>query len=101
MLTPATVRSTSASSCATASAAAAAPVIERYLAPCPTTAAQYTTPGIDGSAYAGQDGGLFMQTCLLAWDPTTKTVASGLTIECVGDWECPAGSLCDRVPYTG
>jgi hypothetical protein len=33
--------------------------------------------------------------CLLAFDPVTQVVASGITRRCIGDWQCPEHALCD------
>ena len=73
-------------------AAALAPTVSRWMAPCPLTAAAWGAPGVNGRAGASQDAGAF---CLLAWDASTATVANGLTITCLGDWDCPAGAMCD------
>jgi hypothetical protein len=40
--------------------------------------------------------------CLLAWDPVAGVTTSGITFQCLGDWDCPRGALCDdRVPFLG
>lgn len=75
--------------------AAPPPVIDNYLAPCPNAAARWGGPGANGITGASDDGFAFTYVCLLAWDPATATTASGATIQCVGDWDCPDGSLCD------
>ena len=35
------------------------------------------------------------RACLLAWNTATQTIASSTSISCIGDWQCPAGALCD------
>jgi hypothetical protein len=72
-------------------AAAPPPTVATWMQPCPKTAAG-RGPGANGRASADQDGG---DQCLIAWDATTSTIASGQTIACLGDWECPAGAMCD------
>lgn len=70
--------------------AAAPPVIANYLGRCSDAAlASESKPGVYGVAYRGDE------ICLLAWDASAGAVTSGDTIECAGDWQCPAGSLCD------
>jgi hypothetical protein len=70
------------------------PVYEGYLEGCDP----------DVVAYRGGAGVLGVVTdrsrtsseaCLLAWDETAQATASGRTLTCVGDWQCPVGSLCD------
>ena len=40
--------------------------------------------------------------CLVAWDDAAQRAATGVTIACMGDWDCPAQSLCDdRIPLVG
>ena len=65
---------------------APAPTIAGYLTACAGSGATAGSAGVDvfGSDHA----------CLVA-PGSDGTVASGLTIRCVGDWECPQGSLCD------
>ncbi|HLL25707.1 MAG TPA: hypothetical protein VK427_26400, partial [Kofleriaceae bacterium] len=71
-------------------AAAPAPVIPQYLEPCaPSYITQYGHPGVNAFATTGSGA------CLLAWNTATQAVATGRTTKCVGDWDCPAGSLCD------
>jgi hypothetical protein len=54
--------------------------------PCDSaTLSMYGTSGVNGG----------IGVCLLAWDDATQSVASGITRSCMGDWECPAGALCD------
>jgi hypothetical protein len=70
-----------------ACAPTAAPVVSGYLAPC--SAPHQEAAGVNGVVVNAVDG------CLLAWDATTQTVFTGATRVCIGDWQCPAGSLCD------
>ena len=70
--------------------AAPAPTIASYLQRCDAaTLAQYGVQDVNGVVVAGDAG------CLLAWNPATSAVTSGVTQRCIGDWDCPAGSLCD------
>lgn len=63
-----------------------APIIASYLQPCDAmTLATYGTSGANGRA----------GTCLLAWDSAMQRITSGQSRICLGDWDCPAGSLCD------
>ncbi len=84
--------------------ASLAPTIEGYLEKCaPATLAKYGATGavgvVDLGAGNGSLGSTAPEACLIAWDSTTQAPASGMTIECIGDWECPAGALCDdQVP---
>jgi hypothetical protein len=71
------------------------PPIAQYLAACPSaTLAAFGMPNVNGVV-----GGLTQPAhpypCLLAWDSTTNTVASGITNLCAGDWDCSAEALCD------
>ena len=80
--------------------AAAAPTITGYFETCaPAVLAQYGTSGAVGvvhlGAASGALGGPAPEACLIAWDATAQAPTSGMTIECIGDWDCPAGSLCD------
>ncbi|HLL25708.1 MAG TPA: hypothetical protein VK427_26405 [Kofleriaceae bacterium] len=72
-------------------ATAPPPVISRYLEACdPAIVAEHGANGVNrGVSVGGVDA------CLLALNAATHTVASGRTKRCVGDWNCPAGSLCD------
>jgi len=71
--------------------AAAAPPVANYLQACDSqTLATYGMEGVNGTiAYGGKIA------CLLAWDEASQSVKSGVTRWCVGDWQCPSGSLCD------
>ncbi len=70
-----------------------APTVPSYLAPCaPPVLEQYGTAGQLGVV---ADPDRASAACLLAWDAATSAIASGQSIVCVGDWECPAGALCD------
>lgn len=70
-----------------------APVLPNYLHACdPSIVAQHngqSVNGVDGSPNA------WMSSCLLAWDSAAQAMTSGVTHVCIGDWECPEGSLCD------
>jgi hypothetical protein len=66
--------------------AAGAPDVPMYLQACDaTTLSQYGIANAVGTA----------GPCLIAWNSSTQTAASGQTRECVGDWDCPEGALCD------
>jgi hypothetical protein len=67
-------------------AVASPPVVASYLQPCDTTTLA-TYGKTDANGRAG--------TCLLAWDSAMQRITSGQTRICLGDWDCPAGSLCD------
>jgi hypothetical protein len=70
--------------------AAPAPTVAAYLQACDAAiVAQYGTTGAVG-VVERTDG-----ACLIAWDATANAAKSGQTVECIGDWECPAGALCD------
>jgi hypothetical protein len=70
--------------------AAAAPVIAGYLQPCdPATLTSYGVVDANGAVAS------YISACLLAWNSNTQAITSGRTISCIGDWECPEGSLCD------
>jgi hypothetical protein len=71
------------------------PVISNYLKVCSVTPMN----GVSGVMSTTQLPSL--DACLVAWDDATQTMASGKTVQCAGDWACPAGSLCDRVPVVG
>ncbi len=72
-----------------------APTLTNYLARCDaTTIAQYGTSGATGVVVPPDYGG-GTSACLLAWDSSAQAAASGITRVCIGDWECPAGALCD------
>lgn len=79
--------------------AAPAPVIAGYLQPCdPAIVAQHASPGTNGLvALYNQSFGYVHRPsgCLVAWNSTTQSMASGVAPYCVGDWQCPAGALCD------
>jgi hypothetical protein len=79
--------------------AAPAPVIAGYLQPCdPALVAQYATPGTSGLVPLSNQSFGFVHRpsgCLVAWDSTAQALATGVAPYCVGDWQCPAGSLCD------
>jgi hypothetical protein len=78
---------------ASACAAAPAPIVASYLQPC----APYQLA--DAGNYPGQDG-VIDESCLIAWDGTT--LHAGTTFRCLGDWQCPDGSLCDdQLFYAG
>jgi hypothetical protein len=75
-------------------AAAAAPTIAHYLDRCDATTLQtYGKTGARGVAPVVN--GVGTSACLLAWDTQTGAITSGVTTRCVGDWNCPAGALCD------
>jgi hypothetical protein len=67
------------------------PTIERYLEACSAATTSQHGPGTLG-VIASSDGGT---SCLLVWDEAAQAIASGVTRTCIGDWQCPAGSLCD------
>jgi hypothetical protein len=71
---------------------APAPVIPKYLQPC----AFNSSAGTPGTSQIVSFGVFYpVETCLLAWDAATQTFKRGITERCVGDWSCPAGTLCD------
>jgi hypothetical protein len=75
-------------------APADAPVVERYLQPCDAEIlATYGGPGVVGVAGDPQRD---RAACLLAWDDQAQALTSGVTVTCIGDWQCPAASLCDH-----
>jgi hypothetical protein len=76
-----------------ACAAAPAPVVDSYLQAC--SAYQLS----DARNRAGVDG-VIDDDCLVAWDGAT--LHAGSTFRCLGDWDCPDGSLCDdQLFYAG
>ena len=76
---------------------AAPPTIAGFLGPC--TAAVVQQFGIAGATgYVELGGGGYDaggDVCLIAWDAAAKAPASGVSHTCAGDWDCPAGALCD------
>lgn len=73
-------------------AATTAPVVAGYLQSCGAgVVSPYQSPGVNGLVGTGSPG----QYCLIAWDSATSAVRSGVTRQCMGDWYCPEGSLCD------
>lgn len=77
-------------------AAAEPPLIESYLAPCPETAAAHAGPGVSGISSAAPDTGPGADAlCLVAWDETAQAMRHGMTVGCIGDWQCPEGASCD------
>jgi len=88
-----TVASTAYLSCDTTSSkcvTASAPTIPNYLSSC----SSYYGPDVFGialpSVYTPSG-----DPCLYAWNASAQQQASGRTRICFGDWQCPAGSLCD------
>ena len=81
-------------------AAAPAPVVPGYLAPCPASAATVAAgPNVYGMVSADADGLDSRWVCLVAWDAGASALVSGVTVPCSGDWDCPDGALCDdRLP---
>jgi hypothetical protein len=78
--------------------AASPPVIGAYLLPCDAaTIARYGTAGAVGvvDLDTPANPAIGASACLVAWDAATNAAASGLSAKCMGDWECPAGALCD------
>lgn len=72
--------------------AASAPVVTRYLEACDSAlVAQYAMMNVNG--VVAEAPAVNREACLLAWDGTETR--SGVTMTCVGDWQCPEGSLCD------
>lgn len=68
-----------------------APTITNYLTACSVAlVAQFGIEDVNGVVVPDEFGG-----CLLAWDPAAGAVTSGITRRCLGDWQCPDGSLCD------
>jgi hypothetical protein len=66
-----------------------APTVIGYLEPCSAAlVAQYGTTNASGLVAGGE-------VCLIAWDGGAGAARSGRTIQCLGDWFCPQGSLCD------
>jgi hypothetical protein len=66
------------------------PVIPNYLGACdPTIVAAHDEPGVNGVIASPYN------SCLIAWDDVALSATSGVTSMCIGDWECPDGSLCD------
>jgi hypothetical protein len=71
-------------------AASPPPPAATWMQPCPSAVAIAGKPGVNGLA-----ADEFGEPCLLAWDAATSTIANGLTPNCIGDWDCPAGTVCD------
>ena len=77
--------------CSGTCVATAAPSFPWYLTACDAdTLATYGVSGANG--YAASD---HQAACLIAWDDAKQAAASGQSYPCIGDWDCPAGSLCD------
>lgn len=105
--------------------AASPPTVANYLATCPaystgSAGSAGSGAGSDSAAGSGSamtgvwaDVGFLvdnetsvslspLNVCLFAWDAATQKLATGATIGCIGDWECPQGSLCDdELPVFG
>lgn len=74
---------------------AAAPTFAGFLHPCDSdVVAAFAQPGINGKIRTSWVD-VWSSMCLLAWDDAANRMTSGKTRVCVGDWQCPAGSLCD------
>lgn len=68
----------------------APPSVSGYLQACDSAiVAQYGKPNAVGMYLSSP------MACLIAWDDAAQSAASGITRACIGDWMCPAGSLCD------
>lgn len=81
---------TAAQTCGSASA----PDLPRYLSACDAfTIAHYGTANAVG--VVADDNLTAGSACLIAWDAANSRPTSGITKRCIGDWQCPAGSLCD------
>lgn len=73
-------------------AATTAPLVAGFLQSCgAAVVAPHQSPGVNGLVATGSAG----VYCLIAWDSGTNTARSGVTRQCMGDWFCPEGSLCD------
>jgi hypothetical protein len=69
--------------------ATSAPVVANYLKACDAaTVAQYGSANVNGVVPENNP-----TACLLAWNGSAAS--SGITTKCIGDWQCPMGSLCD------
>jgi hypothetical protein len=74
------------------------PTISGYLAACDAaTLAQHGAANVNGvvAVDVTMASNPMRRACLLAWDSAAQAISSGRSISCIGDWECPAGSLCD------
>jgi hypothetical protein len=72
------------------------PQVDGFLQACAgAVVSRYGTAGARGAVYDASGAG----ACLIAWDATANVARSGVTVRCDGDWDCPAGALCDdRIP---
>jgi len=76
-------------------------VIDGFLQPCDAWVMSMFGAGVNGvyaELWTTQSVGppsIPPDGCLLAWDDATQTLTSGKTIKCIGDWQCPVGTLCD------
>lgn len=70
------------------------PMIDRYLSGCPRAAVNLDRALREGVVFAAPDQTFELQWCLVARNDT-GAVRHGLTLSCIGDWDCPAGSTCD------
>lgn len=68
-----------------------APIVSSYLQACDSA----TVANHSGTDVKGRVKLTGTAACLLAYDSSTSTMRSGVTRVCLGDWDCPAGSLCD------
>ena len=71
-----------------------APVIDRYLEGCPLAAASLGRNLQEGVVSVTPRPTFDLQWCLVARNDAGD-VRHGLTLSCIGDWDCPASSTCD------
>ncbi len=74
--------------------AAPAPVIPGYLGPsCDPNYTSQVTSGVGYIAGTQYEEVYSYPPCLIVWSGGVQY--TGGTVACLGDWDCPAGSLCD------
>jgi hypothetical protein len=83
-------------------AASTQPTVLGYLAKCApailATETAQSAPHADVDTIDIPYGGY----CLVAWDAATQRAATGITVGCMGDWDCPDHALCDdHITLTG
>jgi hypothetical protein len=66
------------------------------LVPCDAAlVATYAAPNVVGVINVYQANEVENTTCVLAWDSGTQQPRHRKARACIGDWNCPAGMLCD------
>lgn len=72
-------------------------MIAGYLDPCPRAAVHVNANLRDDVVDASPDQTFDLPWCLVAHG-AAGAVRHGLTLTCLGDWDCPSGSTCDVFP---